>query len=156
MTSAHCQSSFLAHSAFQLVLEHEGQEAAEEVAADGFIAFMKDGTGFQDAFGRGKGVLNHPDRLVNMRHSLRIVIGVAAQDKNPIIMLIGGHELFINHKAARTFQFKEATITLVAEKALGSAPKLLGQGGKDSLAVAGVFATLFLIEADNVTTILDF
>jgi hypothetical protein len=40
-------------------------------------------------------------------------------------MLIGGHQLFINDKAARTFQFKEATITLVADKALGSAPKLL-------------------------------
>ena len=57
---------------------------------------------------------------------------------------------------ARTFHFKEATIALVADKALVPASKLLAQGGEDGLAVAGVFAPLLLVEADNVTTILDF
>jgi hypothetical protein len=35
-------------------------------------------------------------------------------------------------------------------------PKLLGQRGEDRLAIAGVFAPLLLVEADNVATILDF
>jgi hypothetical protein len=34
--------------------------------------------------------------------------------------------------------------------------KLLGQRGEDRLAIAGVFAPLLLVEADNVATILDF
>jgi hypothetical protein len=49
-----------------------------------------------------------------------------------------------------------ATITLVADKALIPVSKLLGQRGEDRLAIAGVFAPLLLVEADNVATILDF
>jgi hypothetical protein len=49
-----------------------------------------------------------------------------------------------------------ATITLVADKALIPVSKLLGQRGEDPPAIAGVFAPLLLVEADNVATILNF
>ena len=49
---------------FEFPLQAKGKEAAEDVAADGFVvAFMEDGTGFHDGLCRAEGIFDHPEHL---------------------------------------------------------------------------------------------
>ena len=68
--------ALLFHADFEFALENQGKEAAEDVAADGFVALMKDGTGLHDALCRAEAVFNHPEHLVNAGDSFRIVRSV--------------------------------------------------------------------------------
>jgi hypothetical protein len=45
---------FVFHADFQITLENQGQEAAEDVATDGFIALVINGARFQDGLCRAK------------------------------------------------------------------------------------------------------
>ena len=104
MTSAHWAARpFCSMRISSSRLRTRGQEAAEDVAADRFVALMKDGTGLHDALCRAEAVFNHPEHLVNAGDSFRVVIGVGAQHEKAVVAFFQGDLFLIDKKVAASF-----------------------------------------------------
>ena len=86
----------------QFASQAKGQEGAEDVAADGVIAFVEDGPRFQDAFGRAKGLFHHPEHLIGMGHGHGVQAGIVAQDEKAVVAGFLEDLLLINGKAMDT------------------------------------------------------
>src|SRR5258705_12604937 len=65
-------------------LEHEREEAAEHVAADGLVELVEDRTGFEQVLGGSEGLLHGPQLLVAEHGFERVEIGVGAQHENAV------------------------------------------------------------------------
>ena len=86
--------ALLFHADFEFALENQGKEAAEDVAADCFVALMKDGMGLHNRLCRAEAVFDHPEHLVNAGDSFRVVIGVGAQHEKAVVAFFQG-DLFL-------------------------------------------------------------
>src|SRR4029077_9186244 len=125
--------ALLFHADFEFALENQGQKAAEDVAADGFVALMKDGTGLHDALCCAEAVFNHPEHLVNAGDSFRVVVGVGAQHEETVIAFFTGDLFLIDGKVAASFNLKEPAIAFIADETFVPATQLLAQGLEDAL-----------------------
>jgi hypothetical protein len=143
--------ALLFHADFEFTLENQGQEAAEDVTADGFVALMKDGTGLHDALCRAEAVFNHPEHLVNAGDSFRVVIGVGAQHEEAVVAFFLGDLFLIDNKVTASFALKEPAVAFIADETLVPATQLLAQGLEDAGAIMRILSLLFLIETDDVT-----
>ena len=148
--------ALLFHADFEFALENQGQEAAEDVAADGFVALMKDGTGLHYALCRAEGVFNHPEHLVNAGDSFRVVIGFGAQHEEAVVAFFLGDLFLIDSEVAASFDLKEPAVAFIADETLVPATQLLAQGLEDAGAIVCILSLLFFIETDDVTAALDF
>jgi hypothetical protein len=99
--------ALLFHADFEFALENQRQESAEDVAADGFLALMKDGAGLQDILCRAEGVFNHPERLVDPGDGFGVVIGIGAQHEETVVAFFLDDLFFIDKKVAASFNLKE-------------------------------------------------
>ena len=148
--------AFVFHADFQLTLENQGQEAAKDVATDGFIALVINGAGFQDGLCRAEGVLDHPKHFVNSSDGFRVVLRVGAQHEETVVAFFLGDLFVVNCEVAAALNLQEPAIAFISNETLVPATQLLAQGLEDAGAIVRILSSLFFIEAHNVTAALDF
>ena len=68
----------------QLLLQHQGEEAAGHVAANGLVELVKDRPRGEQALGRSEGPLHRPQALVAEHGFERREIGVGAQHEDAV------------------------------------------------------------------------
>ena len=76
------------NAVLQRSLQHQCEEAAEHVAADGLVELVEDRPGGEEVLGRTEGLL-HPPKLLVAEHGLeRVEIGVGAQHEDAVELLL--------------------------------------------------------------------
>ena len=68
----------------ELDLQHQGQERAEDVAANGLVELVEDRPRDEQVLDGAEGLLDDPELLVAQRGSQRAEIGVGTQYENAI------------------------------------------------------------------------
>ena len=119
-------------SGFQFSLQHQGEEAAEHMAADGFVEPVEDRPGCQQVLGGAEGLLDAPELLVAQHRRQRSEIGVGAQHEEVveagIVIRLGA----IDGEVAFARGLEEAAIAGVANQRLVALAKLPFQRGPSS------------------------
>jgi hypothetical protein len=87
------------NAVFQFLLQHQRQEAAEDMAAKGLVEFVEDRPGDEQVFGGAEGLLHRPQLLVAEHGFERIEVGVGVQDEDAVELRFLGHLVGIDSEA---------------------------------------------------------
>src|SRR6266481_3575991 len=102
----------------QRLLEHEREETAEHVAADGLVELVEDRTGFEQVLGGSEGLLHGPQLLVAEHGFERVEIGVGAQHENAVEPFLVLNLVRVDREVLIADRLQVAAIAGVADERL--------------------------------------
>ena len=102
----------------QLGLQHEREEAAGDVAADGLVELVEDRPGGEQILGRPERLLHGPELFVDEHRLKRREIRVGAQHEHAIEVGILLDPFAVDGEAVALRVLEEAAIAVVADEAL--------------------------------------
>src|SRR6478672_4464116 len=99
----------------ELDLQHQGQERAEDVAADGLVELVEDGSRGEEVLFGAEDALRRPQLLVAEHGGERVEIGIGAQHEDTVEARVLGNLGTIDDEAALAGGLEEAPIARVAD-----------------------------------------
>jgi len=120
---------------FQRLLEHEREETAEHVAADGLVELVEDRTGFEQLLGGSEGLLHGPQLLVAEHGFERVEIGVGAQHENAVEPFLVLDLVRVDREVLIADRLQVAAIAGVADERLVAPLERPLQRGEDRGAI---------------------
>ena len=140
---------FLLKPVLQLLHEDQGEEAAKDMAPDGLVPFMENGTGVQHRLDRPERLFHHPELLVLERDLICFERGIDGEYPCAVIACLAGDLVPID--ADGFFLHADIpALPLVPDEALRSFRQLLFEARQDGLPGTGILFGLFFIAADDV------
>ena len=136
----------------ELLAQDQSQERAEDVAANGLVAFVKDGTGGEQRLTRAKDVFHHPAVAVAQGGLQRGQLHRDPDHVDAVVERVERDAPGIDFEAAAGFGLEETAIAAVAHQALVAAAQRLSERGQDGLARGGILLGFGLVEADDVAS----
>src|SRR5215475_6428622 len=134
----------------QRLLQHQREEAAEHVTADGLVELVEDRSGGEQVLGGTEGLLHCPQLLV-AEHGLEWVeLGVGAQHKDAVELLVLLDLVGVDREVRVADRFEIAAKADVADQCLVALGELALQRGHDRGAVASVLFRLLMVATDDV------
>ena len=119
-------------------LQHQREEAAEHVAADGLVELVEDRPGGEQVLGGAEGLLHGPQLLVAQHGVERVEIGVGAQHEDAVELRLLLDLVGIDGEVVVADRLEEAAKAGVADQRLVALGELALQRGQDRGAVGGV------------------
>ncbi len=135
---------------FQLLLQHEREEAAGDVAADRFVELVIDRPRLEQTLGRAERPFHGPKLFVDEHRLERREIGVGAQHEHAVELLVLLDSFAVDGEAVALRVLEETAVSLVADEALVALLQLPLQGGDDRRAVGGVLGHLVEVAAHDI------
>jgi hypothetical protein len=134
----------------ELDLQHQGQERAEDVAANGLIELVEDGSRGEEMLFGAEDALYRPQLLVAEHGGERVEIGIRAQHEDAVEAHVLGNLGAIDGEVALADGLEEAAIARVADQRLVAPLELALEGGYQGRPVGRVLLRLLVIDADDV------
>lgn len=131
-------------------LQQQGEERAEDVAADGLVELVVNGAGGEQMLGGAEGRFDDPELLVAQHRLKRIETGIGLQHKDTIEAGIRLGLGQVDGKMARAGGLEKAAIAGIADQRFVAAAELAGKAGEDGLALSRILLGLLLVAADDV------
>jgi hypothetical protein len=94
----------------QLLAQDQGEKGAEDVAADGVVAFVEDRAGGEEGFCGSEDVLDHPAVAIAQDGLERGEFGVGAQHVDAVEEGVEGDAARVDFEAAPGFEGEKAAI----------------------------------------------
>ncbi len=85
----------------EVLLEHQRQERAKHVAADGLVALVEDRPRAEDVLGGAEDLLDAPELLVAQHGGERVEGGVGAQNEDAVELFVFGDLGLVDGRAPR-------------------------------------------------------
>ena len=139
---------------FELGAQAQGEERAEDVAADRLVRAVVDRAGLEHRLHGAEDVLDHPQLLVGDGDVGSVEVEVGTQDPLAVEARLAGHLGGVDRDAAAG-QLEVLAEAAVADQRAGALAQPVFQGGEDGGPVGGVLGRLVLVAADDVAAVLD-
>src|SRR5215831_10282350 len=136
----------------ELLAEDQSQERAEDVAANGLVVFVKDGTGGEQRLTRAKDVFDHPAVAVAQGGLQRGQLHRDPDHVDAIVKRVERDAPGIDFEAAAGSGLEETAIAAIAHQALVAAAQCLVERGQNGRALGGVLLGFGFVEADDVAS----
>ncbi len=110
----------------QLLAQDQGEKGAEDVTADGVVAFVEDRAGGEQRFCGAEDVLDHPALAIAQDGLERGKLGVGAQHVDAVEESVEGDAARIDFETTTGFEAEKAAIAAVAHQA--ARPQKIAEG----------------------------
>ena len=134
----------------QFLAQHQRQEAAEQVAADGGVAGVIDRPGFEDGLGGAEDLLHLPQLAVAHGHLEGGELAVGAQHIVAVELCLLGHLGLVEREVVVADHLQELAEAAVADQGFVAARQLLLQRRDDRGPLGGLPGGTFGVVADDI------
>jgi len=138
----------------ELLLEHESEERAEHVAADGRVALVEDRPGSEQRFGAPEQLLDALQFAIAQHRLERIEAGVGSENEDAVEARVLGDPRLVDRET-HLGRLEEPPVAAVADQRLVAGLERLAQAGHDRLPVGGVLLRLGPVAADDVAAAIE-
>ena len=136
----------------QRFLQHQCEEAAEHVAADGLVELVEDRPCREQVLGGAESLLHRPQLLVAEHGRERVEVGIGAQYEDAVELVVLRDLVGINREVLVADRLQVTAVAGVADQRLVALGELALQRGDDGSTIGGVVLGLLMIAADDVAS----